>query len=300
MSKTRLGLVFLLIISLGVLLGSNIITDWTTQVDHSEQEIKRELENNNRQEMRMLLSATSDSIIYDIQENGTDIAEKENVEQIIFKHIAPIANNGLGEMYLFRISPDQKVLYDSSGETVKNGILERCLTDEIIIDESAREILKEHSYDLEGGLNYQSIQRLKDKNYDLYSEIVKFTTYENLDNANYILEQIRIGEPSFPRDNHQWTIRNGTTEMIEWVVIPPGEFGLDNRPHSRWGVNIDNHRWVLLMRVKDTTVFSLMDTIKEQNKQKEAIAKVLYVLLVFVLIASTTIVLYYIEIKKCS
>ena len=292
MSKTTRGLVFLLLISMGVLIGSNFISEWTHDFQRTEEELERQIETTQREEMRNILNSISDSIVYEIESKNISVDDGEEINELISQFIFPLAHRNVGQMSLIRISPDEKVLFDSSSMTIKTDIEERTLEDEILSRTLIENILEEKR-------DSKTLSELKEESYATFSLIETYTEYDDVFEVENVIHGIRKGKPTTPNDKYEWTFKNGKTEILEWVIIPPGELGLDNRPDSRWGVNVENHRWVLLMRYDKSRIDRTINHIKEDNRIRLAITKMLYVILVFILIASISITLYYIDLNKC-
>jgi hypothetical protein len=294
----------LLILAIGVFVGSNIITNWINETDNITDKTARKLVLDHREKSRELLNYVSSSLLYEVENFNVDVTSDEKILQLINKHISPIKGNRFGEVMLVRISPDGKILYDSYWGTIrdiditKNRTLSNEIIPQNIIIEQIDNFIKGNNYTKDGIITIEEINDLKIEYPQVYSIIDRYINYKNIENVSQIYKEIRSGNSTDSQDNYIWQLKSGETQLLEWVTIPPGSLGFYNIPDSVWGMENPNHRWVLILRSNKKNVLrNYLDVFRDINA-KVAVTKVLYMFLIFILISSIIIISYYIAILE--
>lgn len=304
MKRTTFAIIVMVVLAFGTFIGSNVITNWVIETQILIKNIQQNLLDNHREKMRKVLRSTSDSILYYVNEENIDVTDDKNILRIINQHVSVLKNEEFGELLLIRISPDGKILYDSYWGTLKKfDILNnRTLENEIIPQKTVLNILnddfKYNQYTLDNKITIDELNKIKTDYPDVFKIINRYITYTNLTNVNKILNEIKAGNSTNAEDHYSWQLKSGQTQLLEWVTIPPGSLGFNDVPDSMWGIENENHRWVLILRTnKENVLRSYTGVFREINK-KIAITKILYMLLIFILISSIIIISYYIAILE--
>jgi len=304
MKRTTIAITIMVILAFGAFIGSNVITNWVIETQQLITDIKVRLVNNHREKMREVLQSTSDSILYYVNREDIDVTENDNILRIINQHVSVLKNEEFGELLLIRISPDGKILYDSYWGTLRSfDITEsRTLENEVIPQKAVIDILnnnlKGNSFTLDKKVTVEELNEIKGEHPDIFLAINRYITYEDLNNVNDILNEIKSGNSTNADNHYSWTLKSGQTQLLEWVTIPPGSLGFNDAPDSIWGIDNDNHRWVLILRTNKENVLRNYKNIFKEINEKVAITKILYMFLIFILISAIIIISYYIAILE--
>lgn len=302
MKKSNFAVAVLIIIAIGVFLISNYVTHWTNEAIEIKEDIQQQLIQSHRNEMRQVLRSAREGLLYDVDRNELDVTDEDAINQLVYKHVAPLKNSSFGEVILLRINPDKRILYDSSNETIKEGINCRDIEDEIIAQEKAEKIingeLKDNHFFKDGTLDIVELNIIKKKYPDVYNKLNEHIAYMNLPKVAKILRAVEQGNPTTSEDNYRWELKNGGVELLEWVVIPPGSLGFRDKPKSYFGIRKENQKWVLMLRAKEQAVLKQYKNIEKRYLTKIAVAKVMYIGFIFILISGILIISYYAAIIK--
>jgi hypothetical protein len=303
MERTKLAILLLLLLALGVFIGSNYITSWIAETGEIINDIQRELILDHRNKMREVLKTTSDNLLFHIYDYEIDVTDNDSVLLLVNQYISALKNDEFGEIMLVRISPDGKILYDSYwGTTRSNGSGIRKISNEIVPQETIIEILDNNEevqkYIIDNELTITEIEKIKEKYPNSYDLIARYINYKELSNVKEIFNEIKNGNSTNGQTNFKWELKSGEVQLLEWVTIPPGSLGFNDIPDSTWGVQNENHRWVLMMRSDKENILRNYKNIFKEIKEKIAVTKILYMFLIFIMISSIIIISYYIAILE--
>lgn len=303
MKRTTIAIITLIMIGLSVFIISNFITHHTQKTLYISNELEKSVIQEHREKMREILKSSREGIMYDISQNSLDATSKKDIQKIILRHIAPIKSSEFGEILLIRLSPDGKILYDSSFETLQKNVDSRNIDDEIIHQNEAKKIISQFNdekldeYLNKGVIEIEDLEKIKSDNPEVYEKLNELTTYENLNQVKNILDLIQEGNSTSSGENNFWTV-NEKKELLEWIVIPAGALGLDKNPDSEWGIEKDNHRWVMILRSNESNVLEHFKEFEEHIQQKVALNKILYVAFILLLCIGIIIIIYYVSLTE--
>lgn len=303
MERAKFAIIMLLVLALGVFVGSNFITNWIVETKGVIDDIERELILDHRSKMREILKNTSDSLLFHINNYQIDITKDKSILTLVDQYISVLKNEEFGELMLIRISPDGKILYDSYWSTLKPmGTKTRSLSNEVIpqkaVTQQINKVIGNNEYTLDDRITIYELQQIKSEYPNLYDSIDNHINYINLSNVQNIFNEIRAGNSTNAQTNYTWELKSGEEELLEWVTIPPGSLGFYDIPDSTWGIENENHKWVLIMRSDKKDILRNYENVFFEIKEKIAVTKVLYMLLIFILISSIIIISYFIAILE--